>query len=711
MSFNQIVNTPATNITPVVAGDGYQTVVDKLQSQAIAISYAQFSNTTINNWLTNITANGGSVSPSQLGIGLYFLNGISQIGILNNCMFANLCVGNNVQAAASNLIYQSTNKYMTGIGGPVGSANFDTKRGWQINNGTTSLNTNFDVLGYSSTSFTMVHGNSTNSNNTTGNLFGFSSHGILKTQDAFGFSVVQYAGRSNAVIGGFNAIYNSTGDHVLVQGSGVLNWYLNGLLNGTVADSGSGTLPTNTLKVQSNNITYCMAFNIALTAGQAAQLQSVLDGINTLSGRNSNILNIKSIVYEGSSITSSYVPPYNEYYPKYITSVNNSIGAVDVNNTLSAQISVSGQLASQMYNNAINDLRLLNSNNFNNKQNNVIVIEPGPNDIGGATLDNADHVYDTYVVPMCRNRIAAGYTVILQTTLNACNYSGYGTTGNANCNDPALGLRRLNFRIKSDVNNYNGINAHGVVFFDEIPETQDYTNTLYFQDGLHPTQLLGTTIWSPITALEIKRAIGRRTTNLGTYQSEIPQYITADIVPSYSGSVTSYRQFKNFIMSGTFNFTLPDPMLFYGVQYILTNKSGTQTILGTISGIVNPIINVPYSVMRIRSVKTNINTFEWVSDISKKIVRTSTTNLVMDNTIKSYYYSGTTTAIWTLPTISGNTGTEYYIKNTSQTVGANITLVAQSGDQIYYTSPVSSLNIVNGSGYILQNDGTYWQIM
>ena len=605
------VAAPATNITPVVSGDGYQTVVDKLQSQATAISYAQFSNTTINTWLANITANGGSISPSQLGAGLYFLNGLNQIGILSNCVFANLCIGNDVNAASSNLIYQGANKYMTGVGGTLTSSNFDAKKGWQIGSGgVNSINTNFNLSGYSASAFTTCFGSSLNSNSTTAALFGFSGHGVLKTQDQYGFGAAQFSGRSGVIAGGFEALYNNTGDHILVQGSGVLNWYVNGVIYGTVADAGVGTLVSNTIQVYSNNVTYSISFNKALSSSESSKLQIIIEGFNSLSGRSSNMLNVKSIVFEGSSISASYVPPYYNYSPRYVTSVLGSIGNIDINNTLSSQLAIGGQTVQQMYNSAISNTRYLNTNNFNNKQNNVIVIEPGPNDIGGATLDNADHVYDTYLVPMCRNRIAAGYTVVLQTTLDSILYSGYGTAGKANANSQSLGLRRLNYRIKSDPNNYNGVNAHGVVMYDEIPEARLLRNATYYQDSLHPTAFMGQTVWAPVTAAEIRRAIGRKTTNLQSYQSEIPQYITADIAPAYNGAITSYRAFKNFIMAGSFNFTLPNAMQFFGTKYTLINYSGTQTIVGVINGLSNPTLSNSKTI-EIEAVRTGSNTFEW----------------------------------------------------------------------------------------------------
>ena len=93
---------------------------------------------------------------------------------------------------------------------------------------------------------------------------------------------------------------------------------------------------------------------------------------------------------------------------------------------------------------------------------------------------------------------------------------------------------------------------------------------------------------------------------------------------------------------------------------------------------------------------------------ASKTLRTSATTLTLDSTARSYFFGGNSGTTWTLPTISTSTNVEYYIKNTGT---ANITLVTQSSDLIYNNSPINNLVIPPNSAYILQNDGTYWQIM
>jgi len=71
----------------------------------------------------------------------------------------------------------------------------------------------------------------------------------------------------------------------------------------------------------------------------------------------------------------------------------------------------------------------------------------------------------------------------------------------------------------------------------------------------------------------------------------------------------------------------------------------------------------------------------------------------------SYVFSGTTTT-WTLPSVSGNTGVIYFIKNRGS---GNITLNSSAGgNDIYDTSATSTITIAAGASKILQNDGSFW---
>lgn len=73
----------------------------------------------------------------------------------------------------------------------------------------------------------------------------------------------------------------------------------------------------------------------------------------------------------------------------------------------------------------------------------------------------------------------------------------------------------------------------------------------------------------------------------------------------------------------------------------------------------------------------------------------------------AYIFNGTTTT-WTLPAVSGTTGTIYYIKNIGS---GSITLNADSGsNEIYTSSAVNTTTITAGSAIILISNGTYWTV-
>lgn len=88
------------------------------------------------------------------------------------------------------------------------------------------------------------------------------------------------------------------------------------------------------------------------------------------------------------------------------------------------------------------------------------------------------------------------------------------------------------------------------------------------------------------------------------------------------------------------------------------------------------------------------------------VATSSAGTLTLANT-RCYIFNGTTTT-WTLPAVSGTTGTLYYIKNIGS---GSITLNADSGNnEIYSTSAVNTITITAGSAIILISNGTYFTV-
>lgn len=93
----------------------------------------------------------------------------------------------------------------------------------------------------------------------------------------------------------------------------------------------------------------------------------------------------------------------------------------------------------------------------------------------------------------------------------------------------------------------------------------------------------------------------------------------------------------------------------------------------------------------------------------KRIIATVTSSagtLTLGNA-HAYVFSGTTTT-WTLPAVSGTTGTIYYIKNRGS--GAITINAAAAANEIYTTSAVNTTSVAAGSAIILLSDGSFWTV-
>lgn len=85
----------------------------------------------------------------------------------------------------------------------------------------------------------------------------------------------------------------------------------------------------------------------------------------------------------------------------------------------------------------------------------------------------------------------------------------------------------------------------------------------------------------------------------------------------------------------------------------------------------------------------------------------STDPLTINNTTGMYVFTGTT-ATYTLPAVSGNTGVGFWIKNRGS---GTITLNRAGSDNIYDTTTQTTISITAGQGAYIYNDGTYWLVM
>lgn len=69
-------------------------------------------------------------------------------------------------------------------------------------------------------------------------------------------------------------------------------------------------------------------------------------------------------------------------------------------------------------------------------------------------------------------------------------------------------------------------------------------------------------------------------------------------------------------------------------------------------------------------------------------------------------FTGSTSTA-TLPPVSGTTNTIYYIKNRGSGV---LTINTTSGNEIYESAAVATINVSAGAALVLFSDGTYYNV-
>ncbi len=88
------------------------------------------------------------------------------------------------------------------------------------------------------------------------------------------------------------------------------------------------------------------------------------------------------------------------------------------------------------------------------------------------------------------------------------------------------------------------------------------------------------------------------------------------------------------------------------------------------------------------------------------LFETTTTTLALTMLYRSWAYTGSATATWTMPTVARN-GTELTVRNMGT---GKLTLAAATSGTIYSITGVSSLITPPGGGFTFISDGTYWVV-
>lgn len=84
----------------------------------------------------------------------------------------------------------------------------------------------------------------------------------------------------------------------------------------------------------------------------------------------------------------------------------------------------------------------------------------------------------------------------------------------------------------------------------------------------------------------------------------------------------------------------------------------------------------------------------------------SSTTLTITTAAAFWFFTGSSPATWSLPTLSGNRGFTFWIKN----IGSDDIILTAGANQIYSSSATTVFNITPGQGYVVHNNGTYWII-
>lgn len=85
----------------------------------------------------------------------------------------------------------------------------------------------------------------------------------------------------------------------------------------------------------------------------------------------------------------------------------------------------------------------------------------------------------------------------------------------------------------------------------------------------------------------------------------------------------------------------------------------------------------------------------------------SATTLTITVTRAVWIFTGSSTATWTLPALSGNTDVTFFVKNKGS---ADIVLTGGT-NEIYSSAATTTFNITAGQGYMIRNDGTNWTVL
>lgn len=200
-------------------------------------------------------------------------------------------------------------------------------------------------------------------------------------------------------------------------------------------------------------------------------------------------------------------------------------------------------------------------------------------------------------------------------------------------------------------------------------------------------------------------------TGLGTAATDYPvlqlTHFTINQAYKYSGLLLGFNFANNSVVTNkplvlaTSGFSsnpaagdiiLSPGRLWNGTELLDTRTTGNWNV------IVDPANNGELQVNKITNMQYGWKTKDSIS---------SSTTITITVAAPVWIFTGSSTATWTLPALSGNEDVHFFIKNKGS---ADIVLTAGT-NEIYSSSATTTFNITAGQGYMVRNDGTHWTVL
>lgn len=234
--------------------------------------------------------------------------------------------------------------------------------------------------------------------------------------------------------------------------------------------------------------------------------------------------------------------------------------------------------------------------------------------------------------------------------------------------------------------------------------TQIFTGTLTQICALPTTSVVGGQIWTVINqstgAVTVKSSNGNTVLVIGGGRKAI--FTALQNTPTTSAHW--HAQYVGDLVTSGKTFAVTNSLTLAGVDGKTLTVDNSLELAGTDSTKMT-FPGTTDTVATLAALQTLTNTTLGLLRISTALSSLSTLTLTTADSI--YVYTGSSTATWTLPSVSGNTGMVLFLSNRGS---ATVTIQRAGSDNIYdaTTGSVTSITMPAGASFVLINDATYW---